>query len=72
MFTESNYEDHTQASVPSKPEPGTDEPALDPQDPNKYDPLKNPSDDRPEDWKDPAERVTPEADEETPLSDDRR
>lgn len=72
MSTDLSFQD-TQGSVPSKPEPGSDEPQLDPDDPDKYDPLKNPDDsERPEDWKDPSERVTPEADEETPLSDDRR
>jgi hypothetical protein len=72
MSTDSSFEDQTQSSVPSKPEPGSDEPTLNPNDPNKYDPLRSPTDDGPDDWKDPAERVTPEADEETPLSDDRR
>ena len=72
MSTDSSFEDQTQGSVPSRPEPGTDEPTLDPDDPNKYDPLKNPDKERPVDWDDPAERVTPEADEQTPLSDDRR
>jgi hypothetical protein len=72
MSTDSSFPDQTQGSVPSKPEPGSDEPTLDPDDPNKYDPLKNPSDDRPEDWKEPGERTTPEADEITPLSDDMR
>jgi hypothetical protein len=51
MSTDSSFQDQTQGSVPSKPEPGSDEPTLDPDDPNKYDPLKNPSDDRPDDWK---------------------
>lgn len=72
MSTDSSFQDQPQGSVPSKPEPGTDEPTLDPDDPDKYDPLKSPASDRPEDWRDPAERVTPEADEQTPLSDDRR
>ena len=72
MSTDSSFEDQTQGSVPSKPESGTDEPTLDPNDPNKYDPLKNPSEGRPGDWTDPGERTTPEADEQTPLSDDRR
>jgi hypothetical protein len=72
MSTDSSFQDQTRGSVPSKPEPGTDEPTLDPNDPNKYDPLKSPSDDRPDDWKDTGERNTPEADEETPLSDDMR
>lgn len=72
MSTDSSFNDETKGSVSSKPEPGTDEPTLDPNDPSKYDPLKNPQDDRPEAWKNPAERVTPEADEQTPLSDDRR
>lgn len=71
MSTDSSFQDQTRGSVPSKPEPGTDEPVLDPDDPDKYDPLKTPDDDRPEGW-DRAERVTPEADEVTPLSDDRR
>ncbi|WP_412071775.1 hypothetical protein [Pseudomonas fluorescens] len=61
MSTDSSFQNQTQGSVPSKPEPSSDEPTLDPDDPNKYDPLKNPSDDRPEDWKDPGERTTPEA-----------
>ncbi|WP_422419172.1 hypothetical protein [Pseudomonas sp. GZD-222] len=72
MSIDSSFEYQTQGSDPSKPEPGSDEPTLHPDDPNKYDPLKSPDRDRPEDWDDPAERVTPEADEQTPLSDDRR
>lgn len=72
MSTDSSFQDEAQGSVPSKPEPGTDEPTLDPNDPNKYDPLSNPREERPEDWEDPAERMTPEADEITPLSDDMR
>lgn len=72
MSTDSSFQDQPSASVPSRPEPGADEPTLDPDDPNKYDPLKNPDRDRPQDWDDPAERNTPEADEQTPLSDDRR
>ncbi|WP_415764210.1 hypothetical protein [Pseudomonas sp. ZB1P45] len=72
MSSDSSFQDQTQGSVPSKPESGSDEPTLDPDDPNKYDPLTKPSDDRPEDWKEPGERTTPEADEITPLSDDMR
>ncbi|WP_150771152.1 hypothetical protein [Pseudomonas fluorescens] len=72
MSTDSSFQDQTQGSVPSKPEPGSDETELDPKDPSKYDPLKKPADDQPDDWKDRGERVTPEADEETPLSDDMR
>ncbi|MBZ9780214.1 hypothetical protein K9857_01435 [Pseudomonas sp. REP124] len=72
MSTDSSFEDQTQDSDPSKPEPDSDEPLLDPDDPDKYDPLKNPADERPDDWNPPGERVTPEADEQTPLSDDRR
>ena len=72
MSTNTSFQDQTQSSIPSSPEPGSDEPTLDPEDPNKYDPLKNPTEDRPDDWKDPGERTTPEADEETPLSDDMR
>lgn len=71
MSTDSRFQNLTQGSVPSKPEPSSDEPTLDPDDPNKYDPLKNPSDERQEDWRDPGERITPEADEQAPLSDDR-
>ncbi|MVV51728.1 hypothetical protein EJA72_26305 [Pseudomonas sp. PB120] len=72
MSIDLSVQNQTQGSFPSKPEPGSDEPTLDPDDPNKYDPLKNPSDDRPENQKEPGERTTPEADEQTPLSDDRR
>lgn len=72
MSIDSSFQDQTQGSIPPMPEPGTDEPTLDPDDPDKYDPLKNPSEGRPGDWTDPGERTTPEADEETPLSDDMR
>ncbi|MEN8639604.1 hypothetical protein [Pseudomonas sichuanensis] len=73
MSTDSSFQDRPQGSDPTKPMPGTEKPMLDPDDPKKYDPLRKPEDaDRPEDWKDPGERNTPEADEQTPLSDDRR
>jgi hypothetical protein len=79
MASDSTYQDklqrqdQTQGSVPSKPEP--DGPLANPNDPDKYDPLTRPDPDasqRPEDWDDPAGRDVPEADEQTPLSDDRR
>lgn len=41
-------------------------------DPGKYDPLTTPDPDEPQDWDESAEREMPEADEPTPLSDDRR
>lgn len=69
MSIDSSFEDQTQGSVPSKPEPGSDEPQR-PDDPGQYDPLKSPKDDRPEGWRDPAERNMP--DEEAPSSDDMR
>ncbi|MVV48086.1 hypothetical protein EJA72_07480 [Pseudomonas sp. PB120] len=72
MSIDLSVQNQTQGFFPSKPEPGSDEPTLDPDDPKKYDPLKNPSDDRPENQKESGERTTPEADEQTPLSDDRR
>ncbi|WP_256669126.1 hypothetical protein [Pseudomonas sp. C2B4] len=72
MSNDSSFQDETQDFVPSRPQQGSDEPTLDPDDPDKYDPLKSPSGDRPEDWKDHGERTTPEADEQSPLSDDRR
>lgn len=72
MSIDSNFQDLTQGSVPSKPEPGSEEPTLDPDDPDHYDPLTTPEDGRPEDWKDPPDTDLPAADEETPLSDDMR
>jgi hypothetical protein len=60
-----------QGAVPSRPEPGTDDPITTPEDPGRYDPLTSPDDQRPDDWEDP-DRDMPEADEPTPLSDDRR
>jgi hypothetical protein len=65
--------DQLQDCVPSKPEP--DSPSLNPDDPGKYDPLTTPDPatvQRPEDWDDSTGRKLPEADEQTPLSDDRR
>jgi hypothetical protein len=65
---ETQRQDQTQGSVPSKP-------GLNPDDPDKYDPLTRPdmgTGERPEDGEDPAGRDLPEADEQTPLSDDRR
>ncbi|WP_175645572.1 hypothetical protein [Pseudomonas sp. KK4] len=41
-------------------------------DPGKYDPLTTPDPDDPQEWDESAEREMPEADEQTPLSDDRR
>lgn len=72
MSTDSSFRDQPQGSDPSRPQPDTNNPQLDPDDPNKYDPLKKPDRERPEDWIDPGERMPPEADEQTPLSDDRR
>jgi len=71
MSTDSTFQGQPQGSDPSRPDPEVDDPTLDPDDPNKYDPLKKPDIERPEDWEDP-DRVPPEADEQTPLSDDRR
>jgi hypothetical protein len=79
MTTDSTFQDNMQRqgqaqdSVPSRPEP--DSPSLNPDDPGKYDPLTTPDPgtvQRPEDWDDLAGRELPEADEQTPLSDDRR
>ncbi|MGG7648423.1 MULTISPECIES: hypothetical protein [unclassified Pseudomonas] len=71
MSIDSSFEDRTQGSVPSKPEPGSEEPQR-PDDPGQPDPLKRPKDERPEDWRDPAERNMPEADEETSSADNMR
>ncbi|MEA5670448.1 hypothetical protein VA602_03740 [Pseudomonas sp. MH2] len=71
MSNDSSFQNQPQGSDPSRPDPEIDDPTLDPDDPKKYDPLSKPGMDRPEDWEDP-DRVPPEADEQTPLSDDRR
>jgi len=49
----------------------TDKPLTPPEDPDRYDPLTSPDEERPERWEAP-DRDMPEADEPTPLSDDRR
>lgn len=61
------------------PIPGSDEPSLDPENPNDLDPLRRPADPgtdpedpRPDDWKDPPGDEMPAADEQAPLSDDLR
>jgi len=76
MTTDSSFQDKKmQGSVPPKPESGTDKPTIDPVRPGKYDPLGRPdevTEERPEDWIDPADRDLPAADEQSPLSDDRR
>lgn len=76
MATSSSVQDKKmQGSVPPKPESDADKPSIDPERPGKYDPLRSPdevSKGRPEDWKDPADMDLPAADEQTPLSDDRR
>jgi hypothetical protein len=76
MATDSSFQDRKmQGSVPPKPESDTDTPSMDPERPGKYDPLGQPDEvtrERPEDWKDPADREMPAADEQSPLSDDRR
>lgn len=71
MSTDSTFQDQPQGSDPSRSNPEVDDPTLDPDDSKKYDPLRKPDTERPEDWEDP-DRVPPEADEQTPLSDDRR
>lgn len=71
MSTDSSFQDQPQGSDPSMPDPENNDPTLNPDDPNKYDPLGKPDTERPEDW-DGQERLPPEADEQTPLSDDRR
>jgi|EndMetStandDraft_2_1072991.scaffolds.fasta_scaffold2157511_1 hypothetical protein len=80
MSSDSSFQENmqdpnnTQGAVPSKPEPGNDDSQPNPDDPGKYDPLSQPDkeeDARPEDWNEPP-RDVPEADEQTPLSDDRR
>jgi hypothetical protein len=43
MSIDSSFEDQTQGSVPSKPEPGSDEQQR-PDDPGQPDPLKRPKD----------------------------
>ncbi|MNP39642.1 hypothetical protein D3C76_1332270 [compost metagenome] len=76
MTTDSTFQDklqrqnQTQGSVPSKPEP--ENPLVNPNDPGKYDPLTRPDPEQSQDWDEPAGRDLPEADEQTPLSDDRR
>lgn len=76
MATDSSFQDKKmQGSVPPEPESGIDRPTIDPVRPDKYDPLVRPDDvtkERPEDWIDPADRDLPAADEQSPLSDDRR
>lgn len=76
MPTDSSFQDKKmQGSVPPKPESGTDKPTTDPEDPGKFDPLARPDvlkKERLGDWEDPANKDLPEADEETPPSDDRR
>lgn len=71
MSTDSSFQDQPQGSDPTTPDPMIDDPILDPDDPKKYDPLSKPDADRPDGWED-HEREPPEADEQTPLSDDRR
>lgn len=71
MSIDSSFQDQPQGSDPSMPGPDVNNPTLNPDAPKKYDPLRKPSLDRPEDWED-QERLPPEADEQTPLSDDRR
>jgi len=70
MSIDSSFEDQTQGAVPSKPEPGSDEPPR-PDDPGHSDPLKSPKDDR-LGATNPAERSLPEADEDMSSSDDTR
>lgn len=63
------------AQGPSSTVPGTDEPSLVPEFPDDVQPVEDPAEgisERPDDWQDPAGQDMPEADEETPLSDDRR
>lgn len=67
MSIDSSFQDQPQGSDPSMPGPDVNNPTLNPDDPK----LRKPSLDRPEDWED-QERLPPEADEQTPLSDDRR
>lgn len=69
MSSESIFQDNSQDPDKSR---GAVEPA--PDDPGKYDPLTQPDledDDGAQDWNE-RDRKLPEADEQTPLSDDRR
>jgi hypothetical protein len=58
---------HLVSSAQKDPE----SPLTPPEDPDRYDPLTSPDDERPEGW-DAPDRDMPEADEPSPLSDDRR
>lgn len=73
MSTDSSFQDETQGSVPSKPEPGMDEPTMDPDAPGKIDPLARPdvvTRERPQDRKDPSAGDGIPDDEDMPLPND--
>ncbi len=65
MSTESDFQQEIHGQ---SVEPGTDEPSLDPDDPNDLDPLKQP--DQPEDGDEPPSTEVPAPDQQSPLSDD--
>ena len=58
MATDSSFQDETQGNVPSSPEPDTDEPMIDPDEPGK------------KDWKDPSAGDGIPDDEDMPLPND--
>lgn len=63
------------AQGPSSTTPGTEEPGLTPEFPDDVQPVEDPAQgisERPDDWQDPTGQDMPDADEQTPLSDDRR
>ena len=69
MSTDSTFQYEAPGQAPL---PGTDEPSLDPENPDNLDPMRRgPGEERPEDRDPPVEGV-PAADDETPLSDDLR
>ena len=70
MSTDSTFQYETPDPVPV---PGTDEPSLDPENPDNLDPMRRgPGEERPEDWREPPVEGVPAPDEQTPLSDDLR
>jgi hypothetical protein len=73
MATDSSFQDEAQGSAPSRPEPGTDEPTMDPDNPGQFDPLARPdvvTRKRPQDWKDPSAGDGIPDDEDMPLPND--
>jgi len=69
MSTDSTFQYEAPGQAPLS---GTDEPSLDPENPDNLDPMRRgPGEERPED-RDPPVKGVPAADDETPLSDDLR